>query len=277
MSRGLFMEIRISFIIIFTIIIHIVGTVAYSVRLVGINTGRIAVAASLFNVMALGARLSVALQAFFLARFIERDIPEMSHSGIFYFILILAASVVGTLAGGILIPTFQNILTGLVNRFNETKSVSRIIFHSFNNLGIYQIRKNLKIPAKKNFDHLKEFKMMPRRILILNTIVTAILTVGPIASLYAAATHPQFRLTSVALVPLITGFATIALVIFIDPYFSMLTDDIICGKKDISVFHKSMIWLTVTRVLGTFSAVFLLTPFSKLITYLAECLVLFGF
>ena len=78
------MELRILLVFFFTIIIHMISTLAYSVRLVGINTGRIAVSLALFNVLALVSRMSNALLAPFLAKFVEGDVPSLNESNIVY-------------------------------------------------------------------------------------------------------------------------------------------------------------------------------------------------
>lgn len=264
------MEQRILLVFLFTVVIHLISTLAYSVRLVGINTGRIAVTLALFNVLALVSRMSNAFQAPFLAKFVEGDVPSLNESNIvYYFIFLLSGAVVGTLLGGILTPTFQRVLGKLVQRFNVDKSVLKLIYHSFTQFGIQQFKDNIAIPSKRNIDHVKDFKSLPRKRIIANSFVVALLTVGSFAALYAASIAPELRLTSSSLAPLITGIATVALVVFIDPYFSMLTDDIINGKNSIVNFHKVVVWLVISRFIGTLLAILIFIPCAYFIIWLA--------
>ena len=265
------MEARILLVFCFTVIIHMISTLAYSVRLVGINTGRIAVSLALFNVLALASRMANALQAPFLAKFVEGDVPELNEENIvYYFIFLISGAAVGTLAGGILTPTFQRALGKLVNRFNVDKSVPKLVYHTFTQFGIQQLKDNIAVPSKKNIEHLKDFKKLPRKRIIANSLVVALLTVGSFAALYAAAIAPDLRLTSSAMAPLITGIATVILVVFIDPYFSMLTDDIINGKNTIVSFHKEVVWLVISRFAGSLLALLLFIPCAYFIIWVAK-------
>ena len=267
------MEVRIVIVFIFTLLIHLISTLSYSVRLVGAKTGRIAITIAIFNVLALGSRFSNALQAPFLATFVENDIPMMQETEIFnYFMILLFAASLGTLFGGFLTPTFQRVLTGLVIKFNVGKSIPKLIYYSFNNFGVKLFKKNIKVPSKANIEHIKDFKKMPRKRILINSVVVAFLTVGSFASLYAATLAPELRLTAYSLVPLITGLATVTLVLYVDPYFSLLTDEIMNGQKSITVFHKSVVWLVVSRFLGTLLALLLLLPCAHIIIWAAKIL-----
>ncbi len=248
-----------------------ISTLAYSVRLVGVKTGRLAITLAIFNVLALSSRFSNALQAPFLAKFVENDIPQIAHTEvIYYFMFLIISASLGTLTGGLLTPTFQRVLTKLVYRFNIDKSVPKLLYHSFSKIGIKQLKASIHIPKKENINQIKEFHKMPRRIIVLNSFVVALLTVGSFAALYAAALSPDIRLTASTLAPLITGFATITLIMFIDPYFSYLTDEIIDGNKSIAIFYKSVLWLVISRFVGTLLALGLLIPCAYFIIWIAS-------
>ncbi len=265
------MEARIVLVFGFTLIIHMISTLAYSVRLVGIKTGRIAVTLALFNVLALASRMANALQAPFLAKFVEGDVPALNEENIvYYFIFMMSGAALGTLTGGILTPTFQRALGKLVQRFNVDKSVPKLVYHTFTQFGIQQLKDNIAIPSRKNIEHLKDFKKLPRRRIIANAFVVALLTIGSFAALYAASITPDLRLTAGSMAPLIAGFATVILVVFIDPYFSMLTDDIINGKNSIVNFHRVVVWLVISRFVGSLMALLLFIPCAYLIIWVAK-------
>ena len=261
---------RLLFVFGFTLIIHFISTLSYSVRLVGIKTGRIAVSFALFNILVLVSRTANSFQAPLLAKFVENDLPNTHFSNpiIIFNSLILAASI-GTLLGAFLIPTFQVLLAKLVQRFNIDRSVPKLILHSFSKTGVKQLKDNFRIPSKYNIDHFKNLKHIPKKLILLNTVVIAILTVGSFAALWAAFLNPQLRLTSSTLVPIITGIATILLVVFIDPFFSLLTDDCLEGKTSPAYFHKCVVLMVASRFLGTLLAQILLLPAAKMILFVA--------
>jgi hypothetical protein len=265
------MEMKVIIVFIFTLVIHLISTLSYSVRLVGLKTGRIAVTVALFNILALCSGFSNSFQAPFFAKFVESDVPFMNHSTVLnYFLFILSAAGLGTLIGGFITPSFQRILTVLVYRFNIDKSLHKLLFYSLKHFSVNQIKNNLALPSKHNIDHVKDFRRMPMRRIVMNSLIIALLTVGTLSSLYAATIAPQIRLTASSLVPIITGLATITSVLYIEPYFSLLTDDILNGKTSIVVFHKSIVWLVISRFVGTLLAIILLVPCAELIVFVAQ-------
>ncbi|OLN28097.1 hypothetical protein DSOL_4241 [Desulfosporosinus metallidurans] len=66
------MTTQVIIVLILTVIISIISTLAYSVRIVGVRTGRIAVSFAVFNIFALISRTANSVQAPLLAKTIER-------------------------------------------------------------------------------------------------------------------------------------------------------------------------------------------------------------
>jgi len=62
------------------------------------------------------------------------------------------------------------------------------------------------------------------------------------------------------------------MVVFIDPYLSMLTDEVAEGKVTEPYFRRSVVWLTGSRVIGTVMAQLLLIPAALWIVTVAEWL-----
>lgn len=262
---------RILIVFLFTLVIHFIATLAYSVRLVGVKTGRIAVSFALFNILVLVSRTANSFQAPLLAKVIEHDLPGagLAHPRYIFNVLILAASI-GTAAGAFLIPTFQGLLAKLVERFSAKRSLPRLIMHSFTKTGVRQIRDNFKIPSRGNVQHFKDLKHVPVKLIILNALIVAVLTVGSYAALYAALRNPNLRLTSITLVPIITGIATVLLVVCVDPFFSLLTDDCLEGKASQAFFSKCVVLMVASRFVGTLVAQLLLIPASGVILFVAR-------
>ncbi|MBS3775602.1 MAG: DUF2837 family protein [Bacteroidales bacterium] len=89
-------------------------------------------------------------------------------------------------------------------------------------------------------------------IFIYNVIAVGIFTVGVLSSLYAGLLEPELRTTSATLSAIANGFATILLFVFIDPYLSGLTDDVVEGKFSETGFspNYSRIILTLLKNLA---------------------------
>jgi len=262
--------IHIIVVIIFTFIIHFINTLAYSVRIVGVRTGKIAVSFALFNIVVLISRTANTIQAPLLAKTIENSINYgLDTNLVTGFRLILGATTVAAILGGLFIPSFQRMFSKAVQSFNIHRSVPKLLLHGFSKIGIRHFKSDLKIPSRKNIDHIKDVKNIPYKIVIFNIVVVALLTVGVLSALYAGVLNPEFRTTSSTLSSLITGIATILLFIFIDPYLSIMTDDVVVGKISQVEFRRSITFMVISRVLGTIVAQALFIPAAKLIVYVS--------
>jgi hypothetical protein len=76
--------------------------------------------------------------------------------------------------------------------------------------------------------------------------------------------------TANSLSSIINGVATILLFVFIDPYLSVLTDDVMEGKETDSFFRRCITLFVLSRLVGTILAQFMLLPAAKLISVIAE-------
>jgi len=264
------MTLQIILVLIFTLIIHLISTLSYSVRIVGIRTRKIAISFALFNIMVLISRTSNSFQAPLLAKWIENNINNGINPGTLEIRLILIATTFATIIGGLLIPTFQRLLSNSVEKFSIHKSVPRLILYAFTKSGIIQFKKELKLPDRNNFSIDKSlWTNFPVKIFFYNILAVAILTVGVLSSLYAGFIEPDLRTTSSTLSAVVNGLATILMFVFIDPYLSGLTDDVIEGKFSEIGFRKMIRLMILSRIIGTIVAQLLLVPFSKFIAWIA--------
>jgi len=267
------MAIQIIFVIVLTFIIHLISTLSYSVRIVGTRTRKIAISFALFNIMVLISRTSNSFQAPLLAKWIEENINLGIHLGTLEIRLIIISTSVATLFGALLIPTFQRILSKAVVNFSIHKSIPKLLLYSFTKSGIQQIKQEIKLPDKGNFELLTgKTHKFPVKIFIYNSIAVAILTVGVLSSLYAGFLTPELRTTASTLSSIVNGFATILLFVFIDPYLSILTDEVIEGKYTETDFRKTIRLMVSSRFAGTVLAQFLLVPFARFIAEVAKLL-----
>src|SRR2546430_14323600 len=93
-----------------TFVIHLIGTLAYSVRISGTRTRRIAISLSLFNILILISRTSNSFQAPLLAKRVEQNIAIGSAGGaVADFRWLLVSATLASIVGAFCIPTFQRL------------------------------------------------------------------------------------------------------------------------------------------------------------------------
>jgi hypothetical protein len=125
------MTTHIAIVLFLTFIINLITTLSYSVRIVGIRTGRIAISFALFNILVLASRTANGFQAPLLAKTVENDIKIGMHDNSGVFRLIILSCSIATIFGAVLIPTFQRVLSKAVINFSIHKSMPRLILHGF--------------------------------------------------------------------------------------------------------------------------------------------------
>lgn len=261
------MDTQIIVVIILNFIISLIGILAYSVRLVGVRTGKIAVSFALFNILMLVSRVAVTFQVPILTKYVERSPGAGDQLTIFNAIILISG--VATIFGALLIPTFQRILYKGVKSFSIDRSLSKLILHSFSKSGIRYMKECVSVPSKENVRQLTQ-KKYPKRIFFYNLITVALITVGSLAPIYAGILEPSLRATCITLSSIVNGIATILMTIFIDPQLSIMTDDVIDGKRTEEEFRVCVIGLVGSKTMGTFASLLLLLPFSYLIVFIAK-------
>jgi hypothetical protein len=91
------MDLPLLFLCFLTFVIHLIGTLAYSVRIAGVRTRKVAVSFALFSILVLVSRTSNMMLSFFLAKRVERGLQHADALlGDFRWLLLTSA--VATLA-----------------------------------------------------------------------------------------------------------------------------------------------------------------------------------
>lgn len=264
------MPIQVIIVLILTFIIYVVSTLAYSVRIVGVKTGRIAISFAVFNIFALISRTANTIQAPLMAKTIERSIKTGNSQGLLeMFRWILFSTTAATIVGALLMPTFIKVFGKAVSNFSIYRSMPKLLLHGFSKAGIEQFKNSFTKPKRDNIEQLTSLKKIPKKIVVLNTIAFAISTVSILASLYAGCLNPELRTTCSTLASVINGLSTILMFIFVDPYISMLTDDVLRGECEELQFHRCIIFIVAGLIVGTILAQLLLVPAAKIIEFIA--------
>lgn len=268
------MDQQLLFICFLTFVIHLIGTLAYSVRIAGIRTGRIAVSLALFSILMLVSRTSNSFLGPFLAKRVETGlaVPQAASLLLADFRWLLLASSLATIAGALLIPTFQRVFCRAVLHFQRHRSVPKLILHGFFKGGLSYVRDAASVPAGANLTALGKGPGVSWQVTALNVGAVALWTVGVFAALYAGVLDPSVRVTSSTLSSIINGGATVMMAVFIDPYMSVMTDDVIEGRVEESQFRRAVVWLVGSRLAGTLLAQLLLVPSAMLIVASAHAI-----
>jgi hypothetical protein len=265
------MDLNLAIICLLTFVIHLIGTLAYSVRIAGVRTRRIAVSFALFNILVLVSRISNSFQGPFLAKRVEKNLMHPAlHGLVSDFRWLLLCTTLATLAGAFLIPTFQRVFSRAVLEFQIHRSVPRLLLHICFRGGLAQIKDSVSVPATGNVTALRATNGVSAATIVLNVVAVALWTVGVFSALYAGYLSPQVRATSSTLSGFVNGLATILMFVIIDPQLSVMTDDVIEGRQTEPSFRRTIVWLVGSRLAGTVLAQVLLIPAASLIVFVAE-------
>src|SRR6185295_7180809 len=172
------MDMNLLIICALTLVIHMVGTLAYAVRIAGVRTRRIAISFSLFNILVLVSRTSNSFQGPFLAKRIESRLitgdaaPPLLHD----FRYLLFTTTVATLAGAVLVPTFQRLFSGAVHHFQTHRSLLRLAQFAFTSRGLSSIKGGICMPSAPNVTRLSSGAVVSSPVIALNVFAMALWT-----------------------------------------------------------------------------------------------------
>ncbi|HEX7294153.1 MAG TPA: lipid II flippase Amj family protein [Pyrinomonadaceae bacterium] len=264
------MSIQVAAVFVLTFLIHLMSMLSYAIRIAGVRTGRIAVSLALFNILLLVSRTSNTFQGPLLAKHVESAILHSRSAGIesdFRWLLVAAA--LASLTGLILIPTFQRVFGHAIESLAHHRSMPRLLLSTFSFSAFRHLNSSLRLPAKENITTIV-WRQAPWKMLCFNALASCMLTVGVFASLYAGYLRPELRVTANNLSPVVNAVSTILLIMFIDPYISLLTDDVEAGRTTEPEFRNAMVMLGASRLIGTVLAQIVLTPAARLIATIAD-------
>lgn len=254
-----------------TALINLIGTLAYAARIAGVRTRRIAMSFALFNVLVLVSRTSNSFLGPFLAKRIETRIANGGGDALYGdFQIVLGSASLAVFLGILLVPTGQRLFSRAIGYFQEHRSTARMILRTATPTGLRAVRDALHPPTLNQIRSLARGKGVGWNVLAANCLAQALLTVGVIASLYAGYLNPDFRVTASQLSAVVNGFATILLFALIDPQLSVMTDDVVEGRVSEALFRRTIVWISLSRLVGTLLAQALFLPSAQLIAWIAN-------
>ncbi len=273
------MDSRLIIVVGFTIIIHMIYTLAYSIRLAGVRTQRLALAFSLWNVISLLSSTANTIQAPFLGKLIDDTSKTVRHNpaSVIYGVgwdlrVVIVAATVGTILGAILIPSFVRLFTKGIFLFERVKSVPRMIAMMFKPSMVKNMLSTVRMPKMETVRRVGQRKGIPGRIVLLNLVTTGILTTGVLSALYAGVMDISLVRTTNNMSGIINGVATILGVMLVDPHVASITDEAARGKRPDEDVKSLSMYLAFSRIGGTLLAQLFFVPAAMVIVYVARML-----
>jgi hypothetical protein len=252
-----------------TFVIHFIGTLAYCFRIVNITTQRSAITGSIFNLLMVVSRMAITLQAPLLAKYVETRILNGVHD-ITYFRYIILASIVGSLAGGLMIPTAHRLFSQMVRTMYQFFSITYILKQSFQLKNWKKIKTYWTIPKRQNWALVTQYQDISFKIMLIHMINNSLLTVSVLSCLLAGYLNPNLRATTISLSGFVSGLSIIGFYLYADPDMAILTDRVLAGEQSEIYYRKYMIFVIVSRIMGTILAQFLLVPLAYLVLFMAK-------
>jgi Alternate to MurJ len=267
---------RVLFISLFIMIIHCIDTTAYATRLSGARVGYLASAFSLFNVMVIVSRMSNMIQQPLTGSLVDiaSDLPYIDALMLVenQYRFIIGACTVGTVLGILFFPTFISLFSrALFHLSLERGSIIRLLRKCLSVSYIVRACKHITFPRLSYLKGIK-FKHISFSLLITNTLITAIYTVGVLSSLFAALLIPQHASTAIMASGLINGVATILIFVLVDPKVAILADEVSNQKGSYAQLKTVTLTMIVSRLLGTILAQIIFVPAAYYVAWFTKFL-----
>lgn len=269
---------------IITFIVQGVTIGAYAARLSGVETGRIATSISLFNLFVTFGRLANIFASVTVgpltdhagdaaAKFLRDgrllDLQHLQATLQWQLRLIILSGTAGMIVFAMFLPMFIYMFKRGVRSFEKRGSIPHSLFRLADPAVIADVVRANRFPTPAR---MRQFSMasLPMRMLIFNIVITAVYSIGVVASFYASVLDPLSARTALSLSGIINGIGTIAFTLFVDPTSSMITDEAVHGKRPIEDVRSMVFYLAVTAILGTLVSQIIFWPSAKLIEIVAH-------
>lgn len=261
---------RLTFCFVITTLINILMGIAITLRIAGVETDRIAVSFSLFNLLALTARLANLLQSPVLGSLVDiasstNNIPKLS----FQLHLIIIAATLGNVIAVLLFNTSQEIFKNMILLFERTRSMPKMLMQAiFTRRGWRGIIRSLRAP--KIWLYKEDLKALMKPFVIYNALVTAFWTTGVLSAMLASALEPKYARTAILLSGVVNGIATVLFTLAVDPQVAHITDQIVIGERPKSHIYVLATLIGIGNIIGTILSHLILYPGAVLIKGIAS-------
>ncbi len=257
-----------------TFVVQGVTIGAYAARLAGVQTKRIATSISLFNLLVTTGRLANLFMAFFIGPLSDQagsatvEVAVWHHVFELQLRLVVLAGTLGMVAFSLLLPMFTYLFRRGVRSFEARGSIPHSLIRLASPAVIADVLKSVRLPRLAELRAF-DWRILPKRLLIFNTVVMCVYAIGVQASYLASVLDPSVARTAIGLSGVINGIGTIAFTLFVDPTSSMITDQAIHGKRTVEEVRSMVFYLSLTAILGSLISQAILYPAAVLIKVVA--------
>lgn len=265
---------KVMIISVFLLIVTSIETLAYATRISGARVKLLATALSLFSTLVIVSRFSTMFQQPLTGKLIV-EAPKLHKLEVIegQFRILIGMTSIGVLIGILLFPTFINIFSrAIVQLSNERGSVFSLFCKQLNLNGLKKIVKCVRLPRFSYLDGIS-LHTIPKRIFLLNILISAVFTVGVLSSIYASILLPKdYAQSAVLSSGVINGIATILMTLFVDPKTSVLADLVM--KKEVNYVYLKSYSLTMisSKFIGTLVAQILFLPAAYYVAWFVKLL-----
>ena len=172
--------------------------------------------------------------------------------------------------GILLVPTGQRLFATGIGYFQVHRSTGKLVMRLASPAGFHAVRRSIRLPSLTRLRGFAQDRGVGWGVLVANCLAQALIVVGVLASLYAGFLNPQYRVTASQLSAVVNGFATILLFALIDPQLSVMTDDVVEGRIDEARFRRTIVWISISRLVGTLLAQALFVPAAHSVAWIAN-------
>jgi hypothetical protein len=265
-----------------TFIVQGVTVGAYAARLAGVQTKRIATSISLFNLFSTVGRLATLFAVFFVAPLADAAgnavlankanpalVAAWQQTYDLQLRLIIAAGTVGMILFALFLPMFTYMFRRGVTSFESRGSLPSALLQLLRPKNLADVLRSQHLPSLEELRHF-DWRKIPRRLLIFNTVVTAVYAIGVPAAFLASVLDPSAARTASNLSGVINGIGTVSFTLFVDPTSSMITDQAIHGNRTVEEVRSMVFYLALTGIVGTLLSQVLFYPGAVVIKYVAH-------
>ncbi len=265
-----------------TFIVQGVTIGAYAARLAGVQTKRIATSISLFNLFVTAGRLANLFVIFFVGPLSDQAgnaveklqsdpvaVAAWQHTFEVQLRLIVLAGTLGMVVFALFLPMFTYLFRRGVHSFEARGSVPHSLMRLFSPSVIGDVLKAQRLPSLANLRAF-DWRVLPKRLLIFNTVVMCVYAIGVQASYLASVLDIAVARTSIGLSGVVNGIGTVAFTLFVDPTSAIITDQAIHGKRSIEEVRSMVFYLSLTAILGSLLSQAILYPAAVVIEVVAR-------
>jgi hypothetical protein len=265
-----------------TFIVQGVTIGAYAARLAGVQTKRIATSISLFNLFVTTGRLANLFMAFFVGplsddagnavgRLQGNPLAVAAWQAHFevQLRLIVLAGTLGMIVFALFLPMFTYLFRRGVHSFEARGSVPHSLMRLTSPSVVADVLRAQRLPSLaeiRSFD----WRVLPKRLLIFNTVVMCVYAIGVQASFLASVLDVAVARTAISLSGVINGIGTIAFTLFVDPTSAIISDQAIHGKRTVEEVRSMVFYLSLTAIVGSLLSQAILYPAAVIIEVVAR-------